>query len=53
MFCDGRSTKEIAATMGICEKTVEFHKAGIVKKIGLKTASDLTRFALAQRLTKL
>jgi DNA-binding CsgD family transcriptional regulator len=39
--------------MGISVKTVEFHKAGLVRKLGLKTASDLTKFALAQGLTKL
>ncbi|MEP6958410.1 MAG: response regulator transcription factor [Nitrospirota bacterium] len=53
MFANGHSAKTIAATMGISVKTVEFHKAGIVKKLGLKTASELTRFALAQGLTEL
>jgi DNA-binding NarL/FixJ family response regulator len=53
MFANGLSTKSIATTMGISVKTVEFHKAGIVKKLGLKTASDLTRFALGQGLTQL
>lgn len=53
MFSDGRSTTEIATKMGISKKTVEFHKAGIMKKLGVKTASDLTRFALAQGLTEL
>ena len=53
MFANGLSTKTIATTMGISVKTVEFHKAGIVKKLGLKTASDLTRFALGQWLTQL
>ena len=53
MFVNGLSAKTIATTMGISVKTVEFHKTGIVKKLGLKTASDLTRFALAQGLTQL
>jgi DNA-binding NarL/FixJ family response regulator len=53
LFANGHSTKTIATTMGISVKTVEFHKAGIVKKLGLKTASDLTRFALGQGLTEL
>ena len=53
MLANGLSAKTIAMTIGISVKTVEFHKAGIVKKLGLKTASDLTRFALAQGLTKL
>ena len=53
MFANGLSAKTIATAMGISVKTVEFHKAGLVKKLGLKTASDLTKFALAQGLTKL
>jgi DNA-binding NarL/FixJ family response regulator len=40
-------------TMGISVKTVEFHKAEIMKKLGIKTAAELTRFALAQGLTEL
>jgi DNA-binding NarL/FixJ family response regulator len=53
MLANGVPVKTIATTMGISVKTVEFHKAGIVKKLGVKTASDLTRFALAQGLTEL
>jgi DNA-binding NarL/FixJ family response regulator len=53
MFANGLATKTIATTIGISVRTVEFHRAGIMKKLGLKTASDLTRFALAQGLTKL
>jgi DNA-binding NarL/FixJ family response regulator len=53
MFANGLTAKTIATKMGISVKTVEFHKAGIVKKLGLKTASDLTRFALSQGLTEL
>ena len=53
MFANGLATKTIATTIGISVRTVEFHRAGIMKKLGLKTASDLTKFALAQGLTKL
>lgn len=53
MFANGLATKTIATTIGISVRTVEFHRAGLMKKLGLKTASDLTKFALAQGLTKL
>ncbi|HEY6260233.1 MAG TPA: response regulator transcription factor [Nitrospiraceae bacterium] len=53
MLADGLPVKTIAKAMGISVKTVEFHKSGIVKKLGVKTASDLTRFALSQGLTQL
>ena len=53
MTANGLAPKTIATTMGISIKTVEFHKSSLVKKLGLKTASDLTRFALAEGLTEL
>lgn len=53
MLANGLTTKAIAAAMDISSKTVEFHKTGIMKKLGVTTASDLTKFALAQGLTKL
>jgi len=53
MLANGLTTKAIAEMMDISSKTVEFHKAGIMKKLGVTTASDLTKFALAQGLTKL
>lgn len=53
MFADGHATKTIATAIGISVRTVEFHRAGLMKKLGLKTASDLTKYALAQGLTKL
>lgn len=53
LLANGLSAKTIATTMSISVKTVEFHKAEIGKKLGLKTTSDLTRFALAQGMTEL
>jgi len=53
MFANGLSAKAIATTLGISVKTVEFHKGEIMKKLGIKTAAELTRFALAQGLTEL
>lgn len=53
MVANGLSKKTIATTMGISAKTVDFHKAGIMNKLGVKTTSDLTKFAVAQGLTEL
>ncbi|MBL8038233.1 MAG: response regulator transcription factor [Nitrospira sp.] len=49
----GDSTKMIAQTLQISQKTVLFHKTSIFKKIGLRSPSDLTKFALTQGLTSL
>jgi DNA-binding NarL/FixJ family response regulator len=53
MLANGISPHAIATTLGISVKTVEFHKAGIMNKLGIKTIAELTRFALVQGLTKL
>jgi DNA-binding NarL/FixJ family response regulator len=49
----GDSTKVIAGTLKISPKTVLFHKTSIFRKIGLRSPSDLTKFALTHGLTSL
>lgn len=49
----GNSTKAIAGTLKISPKTVLFHKASIFRKIGVRSPSDLTKFALTHGLTSL
>jgi DNA-binding NarL/FixJ family response regulator len=46
LIAEGRSAKQIAATLGISVKTVEFHKAAIMGELGLRTAAELTRYAI-------
>ncbi len=46
LVAEGRTNKEIADIMKISIKTVEFHKAGIMRTLGLHTTADLTRYAL-------
>jgi DNA-binding NarL/FixJ family response regulator len=53
LIADGRPTKDIAQTLKISMKTVEFHKANITRKLGVHTTSDLIKFALAQGITSL
>jgi two-component system, NarL family, response regulator NreC len=44
----GRSNKEIAAQLGVSVKTVEYHKANAVNKLGLRSRTDILRYALAR-----
>ncbi len=46
----GRTNKEIAAELGISVRTVETHRTRIGRKLGLRSAADLTRFAIAHGL---
>jgi DNA-binding NarL/FixJ family response regulator len=50
LIAEGRSAKEIAATLDISPKTVEFHKSSIFESLGLRTTAELTRYALAHRI---
>jgi DNA-binding NarL/FixJ family response regulator len=50
LICDGLTGKEIAQRLGISTKTVEFHRAGIYKRLGLKTIAHLVRYAIRMGL---
>jgi len=42
----GSSTKEAARTLGISPRTLEHHRASIMKKLGTKNTADLVRRVL-------
>ena len=46
----GLSTKEIAARLEIGARTVETHRANLMRKLGLRSVALLTRFALREGL---
>ena len=53
LLAQGQSTRHIAQQLNISTKTVEFHKANITRRLGVRTTSDLIKFALAHGLTTL
>jgi DNA-binding NarL/FixJ family response regulator len=50
LIAEGKSTKEIAELLKISAKTVEFHRAGLMNELGLRTIAELTRYAVAHRI---
>jgi DNA-binding CsgD family transcriptional regulator len=44
----GASSKDAARTLGISPRTVEFHRANILGKLGAKNTAELVRLALAE-----
>lgn len=46
LISEGRSSKEIAAALDISVRTVEFHRAQLMDRLGLRTTAELTRWAI-------
>lgn len=46
LIAEGRSNKEVATILDISVKTAEFHRAQIMKRLGIRTTAELTRFAI-------
>ena len=50
LLCEGHSMKEAAAVLDVATVTVAFHKYRIMKEFGLRTNSDLVRFAIKEHV---
>jgi DNA-binding NarL/FixJ family response regulator len=46
LIAEGKSNKEVADIFGISVKTVETHRAAIMRKLKLKSMADLVRYAV-------
>ena len=53
LVAEGKATKEIASILNVSVKTVEFHKTRIMKELRLRTAAQLTKYAIAAGLTSI
>ena len=52
LIAEGRSNKEAAATLGISVKTIETHRGNIMRKLRLRTTSDLVRYAIRNKIVQ-
>ena len=50
LLADGKSNKEIASSLGISIKTVETHRSAIMRKLGLRSITDLVRYAIRNKI---
>ena len=50
LVAEGKSTKQIAATLQIALKTVEFHRMRVMKKLDIHDVAGLVRYAIREGL---
>ena len=53
MLAEGRSTKEIAASLNVSVKTIETHRQQIMDKLKIRSVAELTKYAIREGLTSL
>jgi DNA-binding NarL/FixJ family response regulator len=53
MLAEGKTSKQIAASLSLSVKTVETHRQNIMKKLDLHNLADLTRYAIREGLAQL
>ena len=52
LLAEGQSNKEAAATLGLSVKTIESHRGNIMRKLRLRTASELVRYAIRNHIVE-
>jgi DNA-binding NarL/FixJ family response regulator len=52
LLAEGRSAKEIAVSLSISTRTVEFHKYQMMETLGLHTSAELIHFAIKNGLVE-
>ncbi|HUQ93957.1 MAG TPA: response regulator transcription factor, partial [Bryobacteraceae bacterium] len=50
MLAEGKVAKEIATALDVSVFTVDAHRGRILKKLGLKSSTELVKFAMRRRL---
>jgi DNA-binding NarL/FixJ family response regulator len=50
LVAEGKTTKEIALILGISEKTIETHRTNVLRRLKLRSAIDLVRYAIRNHI---
>ena len=53
LLAEGRSTKQIAAELGVSVKTIETHRQQIMTKLNRDSIAELTKYAVREGLTSI
>ncbi|MGB8062354.1 MAG: response regulator transcription factor [Candidatus Sulfotelmatobacter sp.] len=46
LLAEGKTSKEVAVTLNLSVKTAETHRTNLMRKLGLQSVADLTRYAV-------
>jgi DNA-binding NarL/FixJ family response regulator len=52
LLAEGKSNKEVASTLGISVKTVETHRAAIMRKLRCDSFAELVRYAIRKKIVQ-
>jgi DNA-binding NarL/FixJ family response regulator len=52
LIAEGRCLKEIASLLKVSVRTVEFHKYSIMRKLGLNTIAEMTKYAVRHKISE-
>jgi len=52
LLAEGNSNKETAAALGVSVKTIEAHRANIMRKLHLRSVTDLVRYAIRNKIVQ-
>jgi DNA-binding CsgD family transcriptional regulator len=50
MIADGKSSADMATTLGVSQPTITFHRANLRRKLGVDTEWGLVRFAILMQV---
>jgi DNA-binding NarL/FixJ family response regulator len=52
LVAEGKSNKEAASALGISVKTIEAHRANLMRKLHLRSVTDLVRYAIRNHIVE-
>jgi DNA-binding NarL/FixJ family response regulator len=50
LLAEGKTNKDVAASFGVAVKTIEAHRAALMRKLGLQSLSDVVRYAIRNQI---
>jgi DNA-binding CsgD family transcriptional regulator len=51
LIAEGRSSKQVADALDISVKTVDTHRANLMRKLDIHSVSELVRYAIREKIT--